>query len=136
MAKKTCHECGASMVEYRHSLSSILVQVLEKLHQYGGAANLKELGLDRNEWDNFQKLRYWDLVDKLHMSGKRVQGSWFITQRGKEFLLGNLKVNLVAITYRGKTVRFEGKEVIFSQILDGSYKQRREYEEDSIPVGA
>jgi hypothetical protein len=63
MAKKTCEHCGASMVEYKHGLSVGLVTGLIKIAKVKNPINIKQLGLTRNQWDNFQKLKYWDLVD-------------------------------------------------------------------------
>lgn len=134
-SKKTCDCCGASMVQYKHRLSAILVSVLKKLNDAGGETNLQNLGLERTEWDNFQKLRYWGLVAKtVGDNGKRKSGTWTITDTGRQFLAGLAKMQVTAVTYRGQTVGFEGVHVSINSLLDGSYKQKHEYGEDSVAV--
>lgn len=132
MAKKHCDHCGASMVEYRHRLNKTLIEGLEALQEFGGSANLKQLDLDRNQWDNFQKLRYWDLVKKSYNEeNKRVGGTWEVTSTGNDFLLGKLSVFSTVVTYRGERTSFEGKSVSYSSVSDTGYKQKPEYVEDS-----
>ena len=134
MAKKHCEHCGATMVEYKHGMSVPLIEGLTALNNAGGIANLKDLGLDRNQWDNFQKLRYWDLVEKHYEGGKRAGGTWSITQKGKDFLSGVLKINSRVVTYRGVRVKYLGVSVSAQEILENGYKQRIDYAEDSEPV--
>lgn len=131
---KLCPHCGAKMVEYKHSLSSALAEGLRRLKQKGGGPiNLKTLGLTRNQWDNFQKLRYWGLVVKaVRDDGKHIGGAWVITIDGMRFLNGHLRVAKCVWTYRGEAVRFEGDPVSFQEII-GPYKTRPEYAREAIP---
>ncbi len=130
MIKKYCEYCGASLNEHKHSLSKALVQGLIKLSETENPINIKELNLTRNQWDNFQKLRYWDLVSKHQTpEGKRVGGTWFITDRGTRFLNGNLAVSKSVWTYRGERVRFEGDGIEVTDVIEG-YRHRRDYAED------
>lgn len=81
-----CPCCGRKIVEYRHHLNKILVQDLEYLFKIGGTATLKEMNekfeMSHSELANFQKLRYFGLVEKV---GPRTYG---ITGRGRGFLKG------------------------------------------------
>src|SRR3990172_2942221 len=96
--KKTCPTCGASMVEHKHGLSRALVEGLDRLAKRGKPINLKHLELTRNQWDNFQKLRYWDLVAK-HDDGKggRKGGVWKMTSKGLDFLAGRIRIPRQAV---------------------------------------
>ena len=124
---RRCPYCDAKLVEYKHNLSEALVTGLSKLYETGGKVNLKELGLTRNQWDNFQKLRYWDLVKKsVDEDGKRLSGVWEILPAGVEFLQGKRSVQKWVWTYRGERVRFEGDTVAVHDVLDG-YKAREDY---------
>ena len=83
MAKRAeeCAHCGAKMVEYKHGLNKGLVvglRAIAKAGWTGSAVDLKGLHLTHSEWDNFQKLRYWDLVSKV---GGKKGGKWRITER-------------------------------------------------------
>jgi len=83
MSKKEvlkCSECGAKMVKYLHVFNNALAVGLWRLYKSGKPINIKGLNLTRNQWDNFQKLRYWNLVEKYRdEDGKRLGGVWDIT---------------------------------------------------------
>jgi hypothetical protein len=85
-----CPTCGAKIVRYRHTMNRGLVGGLVALAEAGGEASLADLGLTRNQVDNFQKLRYWGLVEKVHRDdGTRVAGVWRVTLAGYRFLVGD-----------------------------------------------
>jgi len=129
--KKVCTHCGGSMMEYRHSLSYHMVYGLWRLNKAGGEANLKVLGLNRNQWDNFQKLRYWDLVEKVYIAGKRANGVWRVTDRGARFLKGRIAVASAVWTYHGEWVRDDGSTVNIRSYLSG-YKHREEWASEAV----
>lgn len=132
--KKLCPHCGASMVEYRHTFNEALAEGLFRLYQAGTPVNLKTLELDRNQWDNFQKLRYWDLVEKfINDEGNRVGGTWLVTPHGKDFVEGHTTIQRNVFTYRGERVRYEGKTVFFKNNHPGQYKTRLEYADEAVP---
>lgn len=132
-AKKTCPHCHASMVEYRHGLSRALVEGLVRLYRHRKPVNLSLLQLTRNQWDNFQKLRYWDLVARFTTKeGARKGGVWTMTSKGIDFVLSRIKVPRSVWTYRGERVRYEGDEVFIHQIDEG-YRTMADYSEESKP---
>jgi len=49
----------------------------------------RDLELDKNAYNNFQKLRYFGLVAKV----KDMSGYWLITRRGAQFVHGKTRVN-------------------------------------------
>lgn len=131
--KKTCECCGAKMVEYKHSFSAALAICLYKLYEANAAVNIKQLGLTRNQWDNFQKLRYWGLVVKAtDEDGKRLGGCWAITSDGVAFIERGTSITKSVWTYRGETVRFEGDACFFKDIHPISYTQRETYAAEAI----
>ena len=125
---KLCPHCGAKMVEYKHGFNVALAIGLARTYAAGKPVNLNTLGLTRNQWDNYQKLRYWDLVAKAERDdGKNIGGVWVVTERGEQFVNGRIKVQSHVWTYRGERVRYEGKEIGFSDRLPSDYKTRPEY---------
>jgi len=133
---KYCNECGAKIVEYKHSFSAALAYGLHRLYLEGIPINIKHLGLNRNQWDNFQKLRYWGLVEKsINEIGKRIGGCWSITQHGIDFIEGRVPIQKSVWTYRGDSLRFEGNTVFFIDIHDVSYRQRIDYSSEAQPHG-
>jgi hypothetical protein len=121
---ETCPTCGAKTVEYHHTLNAPLAQGLFRLAQADGPINLKYLGLSRNQWDNFQKLRYWSLAEQVAVDGKRKKGVWAITALGRNFVDGTARLPKRVWTYRGEFVRFEdGPLVAISDLVD-TYQER------------
>lgn len=128
--KRKCPHCGASMNEHLHALSKGIVAGLVALIGAGGEANLRTLHLTRNQWDNFQKLRYWDLVEQVAVDGVRQRGVWKVTKNGRAFARGAIAVQRRAWTYRGVTQRFEGESMSIGDV-DARYKHRPEYQADA-----
>jgi hypothetical protein len=129
--KKTCFNCGASMMDHRHSLSKSLLRGLFKFWgaSLGTPMNLKEAGLTRNQWDNFQKLRYFGLVRQFE--GKK-NGVWQVTGSGERFLFGERTSRKTAVTYRGEWISWEGPWISFSEVT-GYYHTREEYAANATP---
>lgn len=132
--KKVCPHCGAGMMEHRHNFSKAMAEGLHRLASKQVAINIKYLGLTRNQWDNFQKLRYWGLVRKHYdVEGNRVGGCWEVTEKGYEFLKGKISIPRVVWTFRGEFIREEpARKVMINSILD-DYKTRPEYAQESLP---
>jgi hypothetical protein len=129
-----CPTCGAKMVEYRHHLNEPMIVALAKLRRAGSPVNLKTLDLTRNQWDNFQKLRYFDLVRQVAVDGKRKRGVWEITPSGDAFLDGRALCYSSAWTYRGERVRWDGELVTVGSVVAG-YEQREEWAAEAEPHG-
>jgi hypothetical protein len=123
------------MVEYKHTFSKALAVGLSRLNFHGGGPiNIKNLGLTRNQWDNFQKLRYWGLVAKATKEdGTRAGGEWVITQKGLDFIEKGIGISKSVWTYRGDTVRFEGDTCFYNDSHDPEYKQRHSYADSALP---
>lgn len=131
---KKCPHCDAKMVEYKHSFSKALAIGLGRLHSAnGGPTNLKNLGLTRNQWDNFQKLRYWGLVAKaVREDGTRANGEWVLTDKGVEFIEKGIGIPKSVWTYRGEAVRFEGHTCFYLDDHEPKYKKKPEYAADAV----
>mgnify|MGYP001112701432 CR=1 FL=1 len=122
-----CECCGAKTVEYRHTLSASLVRALLWFSENNTAVSLADSGLTHTQICNFQKLKYWGLVDKVEGTSL-----WFITDEGKAFLSGKGYARKHAWTYRGEFVRFDGE---FGQLHTaiGGWKTRPEYAAEAVP---
>lgn len=109
MSKETCPHCGASMKEYIHSLTPGLVKSLVK---FGEAISCKgtndihlqtEVDLTKNEYNNFQKLRYWGLVH--HANKENIKsGRWLLTKRGGQFLRNEIQIPKKVKTFRNQKI--------------------------------
>jgi hypothetical protein len=113
---KVCPCCGAKMVRHRHRLSAGLLSglVILEARSPWKSVNLRELGLSRTQWDNFQKLRYWGLVEH---HGSTKSGVWSLSDLGRQFLANVARVQPVVFTYRGEVVSYDGDAVTAEQVL-------------------
>jgi hypothetical protein len=130
---KVCEHCRAKMVEYKHSFSKALATGLWRLYLAGGPVNIKDLGLTRNQWDNFQKLRYWGLTAQTYRpDGTRMNGVWHITEAGTAFIEQGTGISKTVWTYRGNTLRFAGSTVFFKDAHDVEYEKRESYAMNAV----
>ena len=82
-----CPCCGQRTIKRRHCLNAILVRALSVLAAEGnGCAKLREIEpfLNKSEYNNFQKLQYFGLIEKIPRTRY-----WKITEVGVNFLNGN-----------------------------------------------
>lgn len=99
---KQCECCGHLVTAYSHALNAPLVQALEQLvdfyHKRGIGAHLqKDLNLTKNQYNNFQKLQYFDLVLNTY-------DGWIPSSLAFRFLRGDSAVMNPVATF--------GKEVL------------------------
>jgi hypothetical protein len=128
--KRHCETCGAKIVEYKHGLSKGLLRGLYKLAKAGGGPiNLNTLGMNYNQQSNFQKLRYWGLVEKSNPDCLK-GGDWNITAKGWSFMKGEISVHKQSWSYRGVFVRYDGEKIAFKDVTDG-YQYRPEYAQEA-----
>lgn len=131
-----CDKCGAKVVEYKHSLSKGLLRCLFRMAQAGGVpVRISTLKLTHAQQANFQKLRYWNVVAKVDISddGTAIQkdGVWKLTDLGWDFIREKIRLPKSVWTYRADVVRYDGEEILFSEVTDG-YKFREQYVEDAV----
>ncbi len=107
-----CEHCGAKIVEYKHGLTKVLVRGLVALAALGGRGKTAELDEKRSVMDNFQKLRYFQLVRKT-----RTPGVWTITDLGYAFLNKDTQIYEYVWTFRGEVVRYEGSAVWIDEVV-------------------
>lgn len=121
LENKYCDHCGASIRHYRHNLNKGMVAGLVALMKLGGCGGLRQMRLTISQHNNFQKLRYWGLIESI-----KGTYDWRITEVGKSFLQGKIRVHKNVITFRGETVSFEGKAIYINEI-DSGYKLPEEW---------
>ena len=129
---KHCECCGAKIVEYKHVLNQGLVKALFELSKHKMPMPLTDIDITRNQWTNFQKLRYLGLAEKeLHEDGSGT-GRWFVTTAGREFINNGVPIKTVAWSFRGNPVRLDGPEVLFEDIINREYRRKRDYVKDRV----
>ena len=123
-----CPHCGASLEKRAHRLSKGLVKslVLFKLKVCELDRNeihlRNDMSLTKNQYNNFQKLRYHGLVAKCFDKETKLRksGYWLLTRRGNQFLKNEISVPVRVITFRNKIVERDEKRLSVHEILTDS----------------
>lgn len=134
MAKKNCPHCGAAMVEYKHNLSKGQVGPLIKLFEAGGGpvSITDDLHLIIGEYTNFAKLAYWGLARQ--QGGSERGGVWEITEKGRQFVQGDITLPRTVWVYRGDVQRFEGGNISIHKV-SGGWKFKPQYAAEAQAAG-
>lgn len=131
-----CPHCNAKMVEYKHSLNKNVVACLWKFLEEGGLMAFKDIhqSFTFNQASNFQKLKYWGLVEKVEdEEGTRLGGMWAITTLGKNFLKNKTSVFKWVWTYRNKVVKYGGDQLFITDLGYEPYREKIDYASDAVP---
>ena len=139
-----CPTCGHSIRKWRHTLTKGLVATLVK---FAKACEVKgdrtlhlqdDVDLTYSQACNFQKLRYWGLVDPYEKDdGTRRTGRWTLTQLGLNFLSGQQALFRSVWTYRGKPVEWDETRVLISDVSDKVapyFEQADDFASEPVPV--
>lgn len=120
--------CGAKHIAYRFFLSTWLIEILEKLSQHPNGTYLKDLNLTKSQWTNAQKLFYWSLIQPgIPTDNKKKQGFWQITERGKDFINGRVKINFGVVMRDNQFLRYEGA-LVDRNLKDDTVPTRPDYQ--------
>lgn len=149
-----CKCCGASMKIHSHGLSRGLVNTLIKFrkavlnrphYNFNKVHIPDDVVLTKNEYNNFQKLRYFGLVAKVRKAdGSREQGYWLLTRNGNAFCKGQKAISKSVQTFRNKIVSRNEEKITILQALQSDelpyFENEFEYEfadiidPDVVPV--
>lgn len=122
-----CCVCGAKLVEYKFAFNYGLALFLGRLFDVGEPVRTDSLNLTYSQRTNSQKLRYWGLAEQfVNQETERKRGWWRITDKGRQFVTGEIAIPKYAVTMRNVVVRLEGERIGFFKISRG-YQYRRDY---------
>lgn len=122
MENKICPHCGASLKQYWHSLTPGLVNILVKCIRAVKKKGVNsfhwqdDLGLIKNEGHNFYKLRFHALIAHADVKNKK-SGYWLITDRGGQFLRGEIFVPKKVLTYRNRVIGHHQKQIHIKALI-------------------
>ena len=110
-----CDHCGAKTVSYGHSLSRGLVGAMLVFSRLGEGPHLLSASqVNISQYNNFQKLKYFGLVEKAGEGPH--SGIWRITYLGWAFLRGEHNAPKRVRTYRGEVTEVDTERVLFKDI--------------------
>ena len=127
MKKTYCPTCSQPTVAHRHSIARMLANILLSVRHFQTEFHLqKDTALTKNQYNNFQKLKYWGLVANNDVGA----GYWYITLTGKKFIAGEIRIPKWVKTFNNRVVE-ESEETIniadIKKINNKTYKKREEY---------
>ena len=112
-----CVTCGHRHTEYSFRLNKSLANLMRRLFDVGGIAEITRIGQTNTEYANISKLQFWDLVvPHITPENARKRGWWELTSLGECFVTGVTDVHQQVIVCGKKFVRFEGPLVSFSSL--------------------
>jgi len=127
---KVCKCCGAKMVEYTHTFSRGLARSLWLMAGHASGVDISTLKMTHTMLANFQKLRYWGLVERVNKDSEK-GGEWKITELGSKFVKGDTVIFKKVTTYRANVKAFSGEQITFDEVSDG-WLYRSEYKEQAL----
>lgn len=129
--KEFCPVCGQSIMEHKHTMSKAMANIFKMLPLHNPFHLQKDLNLTKNQYANFQKLRYWGLVERIIYNDK--SGYWQVTDHGRRFASNELAIPKTMITFNNHVRRAESPMIKISD-CDGSWKNRNDYQREMTPV--
>lgn len=113
--KHTCPTCGQSVSQHTHRFTKAMAQILLKAASRFTPADRfhlqKDLELTNNQYNNFQKLKYWNLITKAHKDGKRLGGYWALTFDAEQLIIYGRSIPKWVKTFNNQPVEFSEETV-------------------------
>jgi hypothetical protein len=120
-----CPCCGVKLNGRWENLSKGLVKSLIKFRQ--GVLDKNEnsihlqtdLLLSKNEYNNFQKLRYHGLIAHYRnpVTKEPVSGYWLLTRRGNQFAKGDIHIPKKVMIFRNKIFERSDEYVSIEEVM-------------------
>lgn len=126
----TCRACHQNAKRYKRKMSCNQAIGLVNLYRLSlrgeNSQHIENLG-DRHVFCDFQKLRYWGVVTPVKNDDpkKRSSGMWKITEKGIQFVKGEITLPEAAYTYNGQCHGYSENHI---HIWD-AFKNKFDYEE-------
>ena len=122
---EVCPHCGQLMRARWENLSPGLIKDLAIFHEAVLRKGKNEIHLqedcnfNKNQYNNFQKLRYFGLVAKVDEEGKTRSGKWLLTSRGAQFLAGLIDIPKKVLIFNNHILERSENLVFIKDIKGG-----------------
>ena len=133
-----CPTCDASLDGRWENITKSQITLLNKLHRGIKRFNRNsihlqdDLNLTKNEYNNFQKLRYNGLVAHADATG-----CWLMTRRGASFLKGEIDLPKGVLVFRNRIQKYATKRVDIKSVLKNDepyYYQAGDFDYQPVDV--
>lgn len=118
-----CPCCGQHAKIYKRTIHAGMAAALIRMYQMnvtdnGGWIPVSEI-YARGAAGDYAKLRYWSLVESADARGavKNASGFWRLTDRGKRFVEGQLRLPKYALVFDNNVLGHEGALVTIHECL-------------------
>jgi hypothetical protein len=128
-----CPTCGAKMVEHKHGLSKGIIRslyIVAKAQEITNPVKLRKTKLTYSQRANLLKLQYWRLIARANPD--KDSGEWYITEKGFQFLRGEISLPHSVRTFRNEVQKYEGNNLFVMEVT-GGWKFASEYAHDAQP---
>ena len=134
--KELCPYCRQAIMKHQHPFLEPLGRILYKAaSRYGVGAPFhlqRDLNLTKNEFNNFQKLRYFGLADKYYEAGRRISGVWYLRQEAQYLIQGG-KVARYVRTFNNEVIETSVERIALAEAI-GSYETPPQYAAKAEPA--
>lgn len=130
----TCPSCGQFVKLYKRKLNSSMARaliILFNLSKTQEWIHSREITKNVNITGDFAKMAYWKLIEEKKKEGgedKRTSGIWKITERGRQFVRGQIRIPAYVFIYNAKLQGFSddtatirdclGKKFSYSELMN------------------
>lgn len=115
-----CQHCGATVAEHKHGLSKGLVRsmyIVAKAQEIKSPVKLIKTKLNHSQRCNLLKMQYWGMLARANPD--KDSGEWYITEKGFQFMRGEVSMPHYVRTFRNEVQGFEGKDLLVTEVTDG-----------------
>jgi len=112
---KYCPYCKRKASEHQHTFIGVLANGLYDFAKKSFArtpVELKSLGWSRTRWQNFTKLKYWGLIEQPEPKS----GKWRLTEKGLEFVTGEIRIPKFVWTWDDEVVEVAEEEILLADV--------------------
>lgn len=136
--KLKCDHCGGSMMEHRHGLSKQLGELICQLFRHPKRqVMVRELHQGYGKSSNFQKLKYFNLVDHDPKTA-----TWWLTETGEQFARCTVRIQRHVWTWQARVVKRpdgqddrEGPMLLITELVPG-WDWKIDYAREARPHAA
>ena len=111
-----CQYCGAKKIVYKRSLRPVMIHFLRRISLHQIPVKLSDIwGISPNQYPDVKRLFLWGLIEE------RKRFHYLITETGRDFLNGDIKLPYSVFTYRNKLVNppfGEDVELVYVNEID------------------
>ena len=122
-----CPTCGQMVKLYKRKLHTVMALMLVKLykldHQKAGYYHAKDFVITKTGTNDFSKLRYWGLIVSKDNDDtkKRASGIWAITDKGRQFVRGEISVPEKVLIFDSKYFGYDGDQIKIDRAIGAEF---------------